>query len=462
MREEKLMDAMEYVDDELLESAADSMEGEKKGVPWAQLAAIAACVGLVMGGLLHFRIKDPTLGDDPIVMGDSTVMTDPPDTSNPPLVTVPPSVTDPPPVTVPPEVTDPLRIMAPEYENALLSAEQIGDLFSGTYGGTKVYEKVGFPNEALFTAPEIPDAKNINVYQWTYDVKPSEAELRTVLEDVFPVIEEMCGIDIPMPTIEHTEYAYTALTIIEGKRIYAASRAADTYVNWENDNNTPLEINGEMLYAKNTQTDEEIMQSLSAVIPYLEHIFGMDLSAYKIMRDYSSAGSAIYGMKIYLYSANQIHDEMLKQYDEYPPRYCGGDMLCLNYSILDNGLGSDTVVCREMKYSKQQQPWYEVYAKCRMLSLDEAEYLLKQGCVFSTHNCPLCMAQQAEVDFSDYDHVSLEYVFDDYGVPFYTFYKKIEESADGSVQYAKTMVPAIEVSGLEEYFAEQQKYHRSW
>lgn len=468
MREEKLMDAMEYVDDQLLESAADSMERKRGTFPWLQLTAMAACVALVVGMLLYPRLDEPILGTDPILIADPTMktdpspVTDPPSVTDPPPVTTLPSITDPPPVTQPPHVIDPPSITAPEYENALFSAEQIGELFPGSYGGTNVYEEVGFPNESQFTVSEVPDAENINVYQWTYDVEPSEAELQAVMDDVFPLIEEMYGIDIPMPTIEETEYAYTALTMIGGKRIYAASRGADTYVKWQNDDNSPLEINGEILYAKNTQTDEEIMQSLSAVIPYLERVFGMELSAYKIFKQFSSAGSGFSGMEIYLYSADQVADEMLDRYDDYPPRYCGGEILCLNFLMLDNAEGYDTVVCRGMKYSKQQQPWYEVYARCRMLTLDEAEYLLEQGCVFSAHSCPLCMAQQAEVDFSDYDHVGLEYVFDDYGVPFYTFYKKIKENADGSVQYAKTMVPAIEVSGLEEYFEEQQRYHISW
>lgn len=47
-----------------------------------------------------------------------------------------------------------------------------------------------------------------------------------------------------------------------------------------------------------------------------------------------------------------------------------------------------------------------------------------------------------------------------YGIPFYTFYKKIRQDEDGFVQYAKTMVPAIEVSGLEEYFYAQMETHR--
>lgn len=57
--------------------------------------------------------------------------------------------------------------------------------------------------------------------------------------------------------------------------------------------------------------------------------------------------------------------------------------------------------------------------------------------------------------------VGVEYVYGkDYGIPFYTFYKKLSEDENGFVRYAKTMVPAIEVSGLEEYFEAQEEFHR--
>lgn len=93
-----------------------------------------------------------------------------------------------------------------------------------------------------------------------------------------------------------------------------------------------------------------------------------------------------------------------------------------------------------------------------------AEAMLRNGYVFSNHSCRLCMQNRQKVDFTDYDRVSLEYVFasDDirgYGIPFYTFYKRIRVNENGFVQYAKTMVPAIEVSGLQAYFEDQVQHH---
>ena len=48
------------------------------------------------------------------------------------------------------------------------------------------------------------------------------------------------------------------------------------------------------------------------------------------------------------------------------------------------------------------------------------------------------------------------------GIPFYAFYKNIGTSANGNTIYAKTYVPAIQVSGYEEYFESQKDNHRSY
>ena len=45
-------------------------------------------------------------------------------------------------------------------------------------------------------------------------------------------------------------------------------------------------------------------------------------------------------------------------------------------------------------------------------------------------------------------------------IPFYAFYKAIGTSDNGNTIYAKTYVPAIEVSDMDAYFQEQQQYHK--
>ena len=98
------------------------------------------------------------------------------------------------------------------------------------------------------------------------------------------------------------------------------------------------------------------------------------------------------------------------------------------------------------------------------ISLEEAEVMLEKGYVFGGHSCPLCMQMQEKVDFSDYDHVGIEYVqkvtyegiANEY-YPFYAFYKEIEDG-----RFARTYVPAFRVSGIEEYFKSQESKHNSY
>ena len=114
---------------------------------------------------------------------------------------------------------------------------------------------------------------------------------------------------------------------------------------------------------------------------------------------------------------------------------------------------------------------YDAVANARRISVSEAEALLYNGYVFGGHSCPLCMLAQDKIDFEGYDFVDIEYVFEysnkngtpSIGIPFYAFYKNIGTSENGNTIYAKTYVPAIEVSGYEEYFESQKgKHQNSW
>jgi hypothetical protein len=80
------------------------------------------------------------------------------------------------------------------------------------------------------------------------------------------------------------------------------------------------------------------------------------------------------------------------------------------------------------------------------------------------------MAEQDKVDFGEYDYVGMEYmtgsVLDSekrrvpyLRIPFYAFYKRLYVQRDGTIVYAKTYVPAIELSGYEEFFESQAAKH---
>lgn len=477
MKQDTFMDALEYIDDTLLESAADSMMRKKRHGLWLWVSAVA-CLAVVIGVWALLGEGGWKPGGDSVLQNGATVdsqkgpeqicpsvpMTDGPIEGLPPQTNqdpVRPEGYRPPPVT-----EEPGQI--PKFEGVHFSAQQLGELFPDYYGDTFVYEQVCVPAGSLSSIAGIEGQEYINVYQYTDGTEPKESEVLGVVYDILPRLEELAGGTIPTPMLQKQSNAYFG-TVESGARTVSVrgltSRTTISYrvgSAYDHDPGAPvLQINGATLSAWKADTDQQIMESLSQAIPYLEGIFDMDLSACKIFRDYSDDGSFFYQMTVYLYSEDHVVDEVFEQYDDYPVRYIAGEVLCLNYEYVYRDGAADAVVCRELEFISQPRQLLKAAGQYEILSLAEAQALLNKGYVFSAHACRLCMQMQPEMSFADYDLVSLEYVLGkEYAIPFYTFYKKLNEDETGLVRYAKTMVPAIEASGMEEYFDDQIQYHQ--
>ena len=144
-----------------------------------------------------------------------------------------------------------------------------------------------------------------------------------------------------------------------------------------------------------------------------------------------------------------------------------------NFANYAGDIVSDTILSvADIRYEQNRidaSQAFKLVANAKKISVSDAEVLLYNGYVFGGHSCPLCMAMQDKVSFDGYDFVGVEYMFGyDYntnlqttGIPFYAFYKQIGTSKNGNIVYAKTYVPAIEVSGYKEYFENQTEDHRN-
>lgn len=508
MKQDNLLDALQYIDDALLESAADSMTEKKHYALWFWMTATAACVALVIGVWALLRQDAPLPDRSPVLQNNPTIMTDPiqnpipngptqscPDGMQQDKVdpTKPPANTCPDPTesmkpSAPPEEPDgpvdsapncperpagyrpppmveqPMEV--PKNNGAGFTAEELGKLFSGYYGDTIYYEQVGFPDDILSGLASPPTVDYITIYQSTDREAAKEEAALGVLYDILPRLEKMLGQQIPIPQLV-TESMWASslsqnyITLKNYANGIEISCKSGSQYSYQSDD-PALKINGITLSAKADDTDEKIMESVSAAIPYLEEVFDMDLSAYKIYRDYAFSDDMSYlsYMTVYLYSDDDVLDQFLQEYDDFPRRYLAGEVLCLNFSVTYRPGEMDTVICREIEFITQPQRWVKPLEQRKMLTLAEAEDLLDKGYIFCPHFCSICLQEQGAVDFSDYDRVSLEYVYGkDYAIPFYTFYKKLGDNADGSVRYAKTMIPAIDATGMEEYFESQLQYH---
>ena len=417
MNADNLMNSLEFIDDTLLEAAADSMRKRKRPLPWKSLTALAACLALV-AGLFVYNLSP-----------------------------------------------------VPVYPNALFSAKQLGAMLPSYKGAaTNNYVTEAFPKASMLNVPSLPWTTSLNVYRFN-GAEPTAAEVEELMARVYPKLEKLYGKDIPIGQVEQTKtgyahsnnYDYISETRFGDWWARGYNSRNSLNISWGNIAGTPLVLNGITLKAHYSQTDEQIINGLSPAVSHLEETFGLTLSEYKISKSYSTSNGYLNYMQVWLYDEDSVLDRTLAKYADKPPIYCSGDSICLEFWPYYTG-DSETIYCKMIRYEASMQNRHEIYAQCRMITLPEAQMLLAKGYVFAPHACKLCMKEQDSVDFTFCDRITLKYVYGDYenqriGVPFYVFYKRIDSNKDGIVLYAKTMVPAIEVSGLEEYFAEQEKQH---
>ena len=110
--------------------------------------------------------------------------------------------------------------------------------------------------------------------------------------------------------------------------------------------------------------------------------------------------------------------------------------------------------------------YYRQCGEYDLLTLDEAEEMLEKGYVFGFHACRLCAREQTGVDFTNYDYVTIVYRTGNNGLilPFYAFYENIDKLFNIPSYmhaYAMTLVLALDIDGIDEYFEKQAQNHKS-
>ncbi len=367
----------------------------------------------------------------------------------------------------------------PTYDGAYLSADRIGQIFDRqpeNDGATNAYTTVYAPSPgALGLAPQPTDEYAL-VWRYTPQTKAlNRSELEGDIAAIYPRLEAMLGVTIPALTYETdaedgtitADYKWNSIryniraTQLSGRNSYSISDARTVIqisgMYWDT-----IDINGRPIEVDQRQTDEEILASLAEVRDVLFTAFGQSFTAARVEREYGS------------YNEEGVEWLTVTYYND-SNRPTTGDNICITFDNFQN-FSDDTVsatVLREcdIRYTRYRDPHQDSYApesNCRLLTVEEAEVLLRAGYVFGGHVCPLCMAGQKPISFDQYDFVTLVYCTGDptqsgsaLSVPFYAFYKDIGESKNGNRTYARTLVPAVEVSGLDEYFDLQKENHRN-
>ncbi len=379
-------------------------------------------------------------------------------------MTVVPSVPD----------TEPL----PTYDGAYLTADQLaGFVFNlKLEGATNAYTTVYAPDAATLNLAPLPTDEYALVWRYTPVFQAlDEDELKADIAAIYPRLESMLGVTIPALSYETDSEDGTVTAEYEWNGIRYNIRAtqwsgagrytrADACTNifisgqhWDT-----IDINGRALEVDQRLSDEEILSSLVDVRDALFSAFGRTFSAAKVERKYNG------------YSQEGVNTLVVTYYDlaDYPD---SGDRIEISFDNAENFDG-DTVSATVLRNCNIRYTHFRVLlanaytpeARCRLLSLAEAEALLDAGYVFGGHVCSLCMEMQSPVSFDEYDFVTMVYITGDptdtgsaLSVPFYAFYKDIGASKNGNRTFARTLVPAVEVSGLAEYFEMQKQNHNA-
>ena len=369
----------------------------------------------------------------------------------------------------------------PTWDTAHYSAKDIAKLFdSRKLDGvaTNAYTKIYVPNSKYLYIDNMTDDEYLNLYQYTQvDKKLNEAELQTFIDAFLPKLSESLDAPIPQYSIKENNYSsgnkLSAGVDIGPYHLSASQNAQINSLGLSNfKGNRQIVINGETIQVDQRLSDEEILDSIQSIKNKLFAIFNVSFSDAKVVRSfgpYSEYGAErIY---IYFYDESEHYPNPAQSRPITDYIYISFD----NFSNYSGDIVSDSILTvSSVYYFKNRSDIgdtpYDVVANAKRISISEAEALLYNGYVFGGHSCPLCMWAQDKVDFEGYDFVDIEYVFEygnkkgtpSIGIPFYAFYKNIGTSANGNTIYAKTYVPAIQVSGYEEYFESQKDNHRSY
>ncbi len=351
----------------------------------------------------------------------------------------------------------------PTYDDAYFTAEEVGAMIPAFqyFGGTNAYSKIRVPSkdylETNYLFP-LPDEKTVPIYRYYSLSKPlpDRDEFGAYVDEMYARLEPMLGRELPYYEIEEysdrVETRSGALDTLQlDVRQSSTSRSVIIRSGYGQGSDT-VEIFGKPVQIDQTQTDEEILGLLTDVRNALFEAFGREFDSAKVERSNSDWSTV----------AVTYYDDV--QSPPYKEGW-GSDTIKISFRSYENGAGDEaapaildhcTIYYTEYLFSIEER--FEVEANCRLITLQEAEKLLYAGYAFGFHTCPICMAEQPLVSFEGYDYVSFDY---SRRIPFYVFYQYLGENEDGELIYAFTYVPAVEVSGLEEYFKNKEKEHET-
>lgn len=442
------------LDPELIEKAAPTEKlRKKKNNAWIKWVSLVACICLIISSIIIVPMLQENTPPDFVLNGTdfSSDLIDDEEENNLPDV--------------------------PKWDNAKYSAAKIASLFGRQNQNiesvaTNAYTKIYTPSSEYLHIDDMINDEYVNIYRYEdANNELNKEEFNSFIGDILPRVSKSLGFSTPQYSIKERNY-------VEGNEIiytdinkgfyfisFSQSDARNRFSLSKREDRKII-IDGETIQIDQRLTDEKILESIRSIKNKLFEICGVSFSDAKILRTFDS--NSEYGAEfitIYFYDESAhylnslrgtpISDYISISFDNFK-----------NYS--DDIVSDSILMVANIEYNNSRfdvNEVYELVGMAKKISVSEAEALLYKGYVFGGHACKLCMEAQDKVSFDRYDFVDVEYKFGydspTEGIPFYAFYKNIGQSENGNTIYAKTYVPAVQVSGYAEYFESQVDEHEA-
>ncbi len=440
MKENEFLDGVSNIESDIVERfvAMDNKlknKSSKSKIFWLRFGAVAACFLLIVGVIIVI----PMLSDEP----------------DPYVPYFDPAIQ---PYFPTGDAWSP--IINSNVGEVVLSANEVGKVFDRLYDsvGTNQYERIYSPTTENLGITPLPNAEYLPIFS-TSGKLPTQEEVYSFMSEYLDSTSALFDFDaeeiVEKESGNGAPYYQVKSPNIRDYIVFSGANNS-LYFTYVKLDGTPLGIKGEQISILESDTDEQIKEKLKDTLDRISSSFGKKYTDIKIIRGYQMHKFS--SVQIYLYSPEET--VLPPDFSDSPKT---SNYISLTFFTDDDKI--DEAVLSHVSFHQSIENWNEYYnivAKAKMLTLKEAEELLKKGYVFGGHTCPICMSFQPEVDFSTYTCVDIEYISDRKGerfIPFYAFYKYIGQNRYGINTFAKTYVPAIEVSGYEEYFESQKSNH---
>ena len=348
----------------------------------------------------------------------------------------------------------------PVNEKLFFTAKEIASIFSGYESvGISSYETVYAPDNEYFSSDKTQYNEFATVYRVNdYGCPTDENEFKSFTDDITGRFAHY--IDVLVPEYEIQDTFDTLFHLDEYTCMSRQTDKLNTF--WlvatfnSQSNGAVISFEDRKITVDQTCSDEEIIKSLEQVKYILFDVFNVEFSEISVNRIYDNSANRVSQINVLFY--NDTHHSLMN-YKDY---------ISLNFKPYDNSVYTKYFDCTHIYYQQfrfETDKLLSSISEIRQITVEEAEELLFKGYTFGGHSCPICMSEQKKVDFVDYDCVNIKYFnfssqdVSEVYIPFYAFYKQIGVAVNGNIEYAVTYVPAIEVSGYEEYFENQKKNH---